>query len=75
MFRAELHIKNAEKLYEALLPEKKDLITKRAQVDFEIKDGNLTLNIKAKDFASFRALESAVMRLLVTYYKMEQLEG
>ena len=75
MFSQSLTIADADTLYQALEPEKKDLVAKRAKVDIT-KDGSaVTITIEAKDFPSYRAMQSAVMRLLVTYYKMKSLEA
>jgi len=70
-FSSKLIIKNEFKLYQALEPEKKDLITKRAKVDIKLSDLDVIINIEATDFTSYRAMESAIMRLLITYHKMK----
>ena len=73
MFKSVLTIKGAEDLYMALLPEQKDLVTKRAQVTFELNEGDLLIKIIADDFSAFRAMESSLMRLLVTFYKVKKI--
>lgn len=76
MFESCLNIANAKSLFEAILPEQEDLKTRRAKVVFSLsKDNLLQIKITSKDFTAFRAMESAVMRLLVTYYKVEKLEN
>lgn len=74
MFDSTLTIKGAKDLFEAIAPEQEDLKTKRANVTFELVGEDLQFHIVADDFSAYRAMESAVMRLLVTYYKIEQLE-
>lgn len=74
MFKSCLTIKDAKDLFKAIAPEQNDFKSKRANVTFEFTGDNLTINIFADDFTAFRAMESALMRLLVTYYKIEQIE-
>lgn len=75
MFSSELVIEDGKSLYEAILPEKEDLISNRASVKFKLDGDKIIFNIEAQDFASFRAMEAAMMRLLVTFYKMKNLEA
>jgi len=74
MLESVLIIKDALNLYAAIESESKDLVSKRARVDFNLNDSNLVISIKADDFTSFRAMESSVMRLLVTYYKIKGID-
>ncbi len=74
MFSSTIIIENSESLFLAIEPERKDLISSRASVEILKQNSSVIFNIKADDFASYRAMQSAIMRLLVTYYKILDLE-
>lgn len=71
MLNATFNIIDEPNLYHALLAEKDDLESNRAKVTILQKDNTITLTLDADDFVAFRALESAIMRLLTTYYKIK----
>lgn len=73
MFTAKFEIKETESLYDALVAEQESLITKRAQVSISKETDIIIITITANDFVAFRALESAIMRLLTTYYKVKSI--
>lgn len=72
MFSLTLQIDDAQKLYRAIQPEESSLQTKRATVvlSFDTKTNQLTITLQAKDFPAFRAIETGIMRLLVTHNKV-----
>ena len=73
MFNSCLTISDAKDLFEAISPEQNDLISKRGSVTLNFKDPDLIITINADDFTAYRAMESAVLRLLVTFYKINKL--
>jgi tRNA threonylcarbamoyladenosine modification (KEOPS) complex Pcc1 subunit len=62
-----------KKLYSALIAEKESLVTPRADVAISYHDLFCVFEIKAIDFASFRAMENAVMRLVTIDQKMQEI--
>jgi tRNA threonylcarbamoyladenosine modification (KEOPS) complex Pcc1 subunit len=72
MFSLTFQIDNAENLYKAILPEEASLQTKRATVtmSFDETTKQLNINLQAQDFPAFRAIETGIMRLLVTHNKV-----
>jgi tRNA threonylcarbamoyladenosine modification (KEOPS) complex Pcc1 subunit len=75
MLNATYTIDNENQLYDALIAEKEDLVTNRAKVTILQESNTITITLNATDFPAFRALESAIMRLLATYYKMKGVEN
>jgi tRNA threonylcarbamoyladenosine modification (KEOPS) complex Pcc1 subunit len=72
MYSLSLYIADAEKLYQAILPEEPSLQTNRAKVEmsFDATSKQLTITLQANDFSAFRAIETGIMRLLVTHNKV-----
>jgi tRNA threonylcarbamoyladenosine modification (KEOPS) complex Pcc1 subunit len=71
-YQAVLEItEDSERLYKALLPEISEMKTARASVEFKLENDKLVISINAKDFSSFRAMETGVMRLLIVFNKMK----
>ena len=74
MLNATFIVTENKNLYDALVAEKDDLQTKRANVDIAQDDGKITITLTAEDFPAFRALETAIMRLLITFHKMKEIQ-
>jgi tRNA threonylcarbamoyladenosine modification (KEOPS) complex Pcc1 subunit len=62
---------DSERLYRAIQAE--DLQTPRAKVTITHEKNATTFSLTATDFAAFRAMESAIMRLLTIHAKMKAL--
>lgn len=62
---------DAERLYKAVQPE--HLQTPRAKVEVKYENNVVIFSLIAKDFTAFRAMESAILRLLTIYTKMRTL--
>ena len=65
---------NTKELFDIVAPEKRDLQTERSQVDIELTKEGVEFTITAKDFTAFRAMQNAVMRLLVIHNKMQKIK-
>ena len=70
MYSLTLHILFDAALFSALKVEEESLSNKRATTSITQCDDKIQISLNAKDFVSFRAIETSIMRLLVTYNKM-----
>lgn len=61
---------NAEELYKAVQPE--NLETSRAKVTVTKEKNSVVFSLDAKDIHAFRAMETAIMRLITIHAKMRK---
>lgn len=61
---------NAQQLYKAVLAE--NLETERAKVTVAFSKETTTFTLTARDIHAFRALESAIMKLVFIHAKMQK---